>query len=79
MRLKCLWVESTRLLGTQDNGGTSAHQPSGSSDSSSTHNFRGDDRECKQRLCLSRRSRIHPKLSILLEVDLFNFKRTVEG
>ena len=34
-----------------------------SSDSSSTHNFWGGDCECKQTLCLSRRSHIHPKLS----------------
>ena len=34
-----------------------------SNDSSSTHNFRGGDCECKQTLCLSRRSHIHPKLS----------------
>ena len=34
-----------------------------SSDSSSTHNFWGGDYECKQTLCLSRRSHIHPKLS----------------
>ena len=34
-----------------------------SSDSSSTHNVWGGDCECKQTLCLSRRSHIHPKLS----------------
>ena len=34
-----------------------------SSDSSSTHNFWGGVCECKQTLCLSRRSHIHPKLS----------------
>ena len=34
-----------------------------SSDSSSTHNFWGGDCKCKQRLCLSRRSHIYPKLS----------------
>ena len=51
------------VRGTQNNGGTSAHQPSESSDSPSTHNFRGGDCECKQTLCLSKRSRIHPKRS----------------
>ena len=36
----------TPMRGTFGNGGTSAHQPSESSNSSSTHNFRGGDREC---------------------------------
>ena len=61
-------AESTPLMptwrrGTFGNGGTSAHQPSESSDSSSTHNFRGGDCGRKQTLCLSRRSCIHSKIS----------------
>ena len=47
-----------RMRGTFGNGGTSAHQASESIDSSSPHNFRGGDSECKQTLFLSRRSRM---------------------
>ena len=54
---------ATRMRGTFGNCGTSAHQVGESSDSSSMHNFEGGDCECKQTLCLSRRSRIRPKLS----------------
>ena len=59
----CIWSFPTWIQGTQNNGGTSAHQSSESSDSSSMHNFGGGGCECKQTLCLSSRSRIHPKLS----------------
>ena len=34
-------VIATWIRGTQNNGGTGAHQPSESSDSSFTHNFQG--------------------------------------
>ena len=56
-----MWT--TRIRGTKNNGGTSAHQPSESSDSSSTNNFLGGGCECKQTLCLNKRSRNHPKIS----------------
>ena len=44
---------STRIRSTQNSGGTNAHQPSESSGSSSTCNFRGDAFECKQVQTLS--------------------------
>ena len=70
------WSSSpTRMRGTFGNVGTSVHQPSESSDSSSTHNFRGGDCECKQTLWLAH----SPQAIILLGAYLFNSKRTVEG
>ena len=71
------------MRGKLVNGGTSAHQPSEStksSDSSSTHNFRGGDCECKQ---VNKRSvSVDARAFIpnhLQGVDLFNSKSTVEG
>ena len=70
----------TRMRGTQNNGGTSAHQQSESSDSSFTHNFRGGGCECKQTLCLRRRSRIEGFIpNDLLGVGLFIIYFTTRG
>ena len=65
-----------RLRGTFGNGDTSAHQPSESSDSSSTHNFGAVVVNVNKRSVSADARAFTP--NYLLGVDLLNSNRTVE-